>query len=70
MQKRVERHSFLSFIDDYYKGEYKRIGFGDPHVGCLFMDTFFPGVHDFDVVSIEDDTEILELIDTRYVQPT
>lgn len=63
MQKRVDRHSFLSFIDDYYNGTY-----GLHHVGELFMATFFPGMHDPDVILNTDDTEILEYIDQRYVQ--
>ena len=68
MEKRVDRHSFLSFIDDYYKGVYNLISFGSPHIGKLFMDTFYPGLHDPDVVLCDDDTEILECIDQRYVQ--
>ena len=63
--QKLHRRTFQEFIEHYYC-QYSNIGNKKP-LGKLFMDRFFPHLHDDDL-NDEDETIVLELIDERYVQ--
>lgn len=62
MLPRIERNTFLQFVEDYYHN------YGDcGEPGAVFLDRFFPGLNDPDII-IDDEMTIWEIIDARYVQ--